>query len=246
MNIYETPRLLDEYLLFHYGSAEEVLPEPFRVLAPSGALHFPVRTVVENLPAQPVARALDLGCATGRSAFELSRLAEEVVAIDYSQTFITAAETLRREGQLAYHRHDEGARFTPLIARVPEMARPERVHFERGDAQHLRDDLGTFDIVHAANLLCRLQEPERLLARLPSLVNSGGRLVLTTPCTWLGEFTPPERWPAGPTLDWLRQHLSAAFTLESVREQPFLLREHARKYQWSVAQASVWRRRPIS
>jgi hypothetical protein len=30
--------------------------------------------------------------------------------------------------------------------------------------------------------------------------------------------------------------------LESIRDLPFLLREHARKYQWSVAQASLWRR----
>ncbi len=239
MNIYETPRLLDEYLLFHYAAAEEILPHP---AGPADALHFAVRTVVENVPATPVDRALDLGCAVGRSAFELSRFCGAVVGIDFSHAFVAAAERLQRGEAVAYRRHDEGHLFTDLVANLPPGSRPERVRFEQGDAMALRADLGDFDLVHAANLLCRLPEPARLLGRLPALVRPGGRLVITTPCTWLGEFTPPEHWPAGSTLEWLRGHLGGHFTLEAVRDQPFLIREHARKYQWSVAQASVWRR----
>ena len=240
-NIYESPRLLDEYLLFHYAEDAEILPAS----APPGqaeALHFAVRTVVENMPARPRSRALDLGCAVGRSAFELSAFCEEVIGIDFSHAFIDAARHLRDHGALAYQRLDEGHQHTPLTARRPAHARPERVLFETGDATTLRTDLGAFDLVHAANLICRLPDPARLLARLPALVRPGGTLVLTTPCTWLGEFTPPENWPSGPTLDWLRQHLDHAFSLDAVRDQPFLIRETARKYQWSLAQASAWSR----
>ena len=68
-NLYESRRLLDEYLLFHYGSPEEVLPWDF---GPAEALGFPVRTVTAFVDSSPVDRALDLGCAVGRSAFELS------------------------------------------------------------------------------------------------------------------------------------------------------------------------------
>jgi len=240
-NIYESPRLLDEYLLFHYADDHETLPAS----APAGqadALHFAVRTVVENVPARPRPRALDLGCAVGRSAFELSAFCDEVIGIDFSHAFIAAARQLRDHGTLPYERLDEGHRHTALTARRPDHARPDRVHFETGDATDLRADLGDFDLVHAANLICRLPDPARLLARLPSLVRPGGTLVLTTPCTWLGEFTPPENWPSGPTLDWLRQHLEHAFSLDAVRDQPFLIRETARKYQWSLAQASIWTR----
>jgi putative 4-mercaptohistidine N1-methyltranferase len=242
-NIYETTKLLDEYLLFHYGSEDEILPAG---AAPgqTEALHFPVRTVVENVPARPRDRALDLGCAVGRSAFEMSAFCDEVVGIDFSHAFIDAANRLRDEGTLAFHRLEEGHRRTPLTARRPPHARPDRVHFEPGDATALRADLGDFDLLHAANLICRLPAPAVLLARLPSLVRQGGTLVLTTPCTWLGEFTPPEHWPQGPTLDWLRGHLEPSFSLDAVRDQPFLIRETARKFQWSIAQASVWTRRP--
>ncbi len=107
---------------------------------------------------------------------------------------------------------------------------------------NLRDDLGSFDRVHAANLLCRLPEPRRLLDRLPDLVKPGGELVLATPCTWLEEFTPRGNWPAGETFAWLAESLAPAFDLVKRTEEPFLIRETARKFQWTTSMLSVWKR----
>ena len=58
MNPYETDRLVGEYLLFHYGAPDEVLPWDF---GPSAALDYPVRCVSEcvdvaSLPSQARAR----------------------------------------------------------------------------------------------------------------------------------------------------------------------------------------------
>ena len=108
---------------------------------------------------------------------------------------------------------------------------------------NLRDDLGSFDVVHAANLLCRLSEPQSLLDRLPSLVNPGGQLLLTTPCTWLEEYTPSAKWPRGSTFEWLQEKLGAHFMLAHRADLPFLIREHARKFQWSVALGTRWVRK---
>ena len=211
---------------------------------PREALGFAQRTVTENIAASvPRGRALDLGCAVGRSSFELSRFCEDVIGIDFSAAFVAAAERLQRGEEIEYARLDEGAMTTPLAAERPAGANAERIRFEVGDAMALRDDLGSFEIVHAANLICRLPDPEQLLRRLPDLVAPGGILVLTTPCTWLGEFTPPENWPEGSTIDWLGDHLGGDFERSALQDMPFLIREHARKYQWSVAQASVWLRR---
>lgn len=243
MNIYETRRLLDEYLLFHFGSAEEVLPWES---GPREALHFPVRTVtglldVSRIPAS--ARALDLGCAVGRSSFELARYCDSVLGVDFSHSFVEAAAELRESGRFRYERRDEADACTPLVAMVPRDIPRERVRFEQGDAMRLRPDLGSFDVVHAANLLCRLDDPSLLLARLPSLVGPGGQLLLATPCTWLEEFTPRANWPHGSTRDWLRDTLSPHFTLAVEKDMPFLIREHARKYQWSVALGARWVRK---
>lgn len=239
--LYETQRLLHEYLLFHYGSAQEVLPWAF---GPQAALHFPQRSVSELLdPQLPHHSALDLGCAVGRSSFELARLGStSVLGIDYSHSFITAAQQLAAGHSLPYQRLEEAGLSTPLTAQAPEGSTAHHIHFEQGDAMQLRADLGAYDVVHAANLLCRLTQPQLLLQRLPQLVKPGGQLLLTTPCTWLADFTPPEHWPTGRTLDWMQHQLAPHFQLLEQKELPFLIRETARKFQWTVALGTRWLR----
>jgi putative 4-mercaptohistidine N1-methyltranferase len=250
MNLYETDKLLSEYLLFHYGSPEEVLPWPD---GPWTALDFPLRCVrdcVEPTRLPPSARALDAGCAVGRSAFELARYCAEVVGVDYSQRFIEVAQALARDGSFPYLRTDEGAIATPLVARVPGGIPRSRVRFEHGDAHEIDGALGAFDVVLAANLIDRLAEPARFLEQLHLLVKRRGQLVITSPYTWLPEYSSPARWLGGyvengeprTTLEGLTEALAADFTLVATKDMPFLIREHARKYQWSVAQASIWRR----
>lgn len=241
--IYESEKLLSEYLLFHFGTAEEILPSGREW--PAGmreALGFPVRTVARFSPGE-VASGLDLGCAVGRSAFEMARSCEQVTGMDFSNAFIRAAETLSRGETLTYQRVDEAHLRTSLTARLPAGVEGRRLRFCQGDAMDLPADLGAFDRVHAANLLCRLSQPKRLLERLPALVKPGGELVLATPCTWLEEFTPPENWPPTGTFDWLVEMLAADFSLTCQAEEPFLIRETARKFQWTTSLVTVWRRR---
>ncbi len=243
MNIYETDRLLSEYLLFHYATPAEVLPWDF---GPADALDFAVRSVTVLLDRALVppasASALDLGCAVGRSCYELAAVCQSVTGIDYSHSFIQAAETIRSAGEMPCTQLMEGRESRSLTVRRPGTADATRLRFEQGDAMNLRPDLPAFDVVHAANLLCRLPEPQRLLQRLPSLVNPGGQLLLTTPCTWLEEFTPSQNWPAGGTFEWLKESLAGSFELAEQVDLPFLIREHARKYQWSVALGTRWLR----
>lgn len=238
-NPYESAKLLSEYLLFHYGTPAEILP-PSAPADMRDALDFAVRTQ-NHFSAGQATRALDLGCAVGRSAYEMSRTSDQVIGIDFSQSFVDAATAIAGE-PLSYTRLDEAHLTTPLAARIPTATRPDQVSFEQGDAMNLRPDLGSFDRVHAANLLCRLTEPVKLLDRLPDLVNQGGELVLATPCTWLGEFTPPENWPSGTTIDWLKDHLGPTFDLVHTTDEPFLIRETARKFQWTASLLSVWKR----
>ncbi len=251
MNIYETDKLLSEYLLFHYGTPEEVLPWSF---GPREALGYAQRCVSEclDLNALPAgARALDLGCAVGRSSFELARHCAEVIGIDYSKRFVSAGMTLQRHGALDYYRLDEGALMTGLTARVPAEIDRRRVQFEKGDAMNVRADLGGFNVVLMANLIDRLSEPQRCLEQLPGLVTPGGQLIITSPYTWMEEFTPQQNWLGGyeregtrvTTRDGLVKALGESFELVATKNLPFLIREHARKYQWSVAEATIWRRR---
>lgn len=251
MNFYDTEKAVSEYLLFHYGRPDEVLPYNF---GPVTALNYPVRCVSEcldlaRLPGKP--RALDLGCSVGRSTFELARHCHEVIGIDFSHRFIDAANEIKAAGQLDYSYVEQGDLLTGAQAAVPADIDRSRVTFEQGDAMNLRDHLGQFDVVLMANLVDRLSAPEKCLQRLPGLLNPGGQLIVTTPCTWLEDYTPKDHWLGGflrdgeavETLEVLRLRLHGDFELIATKDLPFLIREHARKFQWSVAQASIWRRR---
>lgn len=240
--IYEEPGVLAEYLLFHYGTPEEILPPD--VAWPAGmsdALDFAVRTP-GHFTKHPAGCGLDLGCAVGRSTYEMSRSCGHVTGIDFSRAFIDGANALREGRPVAYTRRDEGHAATGLIAKLPEGVDPAGTTFLQGDAMALPGDIGSFDRVHAANLICRLTDPVLLLERLPGLVNPGGELVLATPCTWLEGFTAPENWPPGDTLAWLQGHLGGAFDLVKRTDEPFLIRETARKFQWTRSMLTVWRR----
>jgi SAM-dependent methyltransferase len=95
-SLYESDPLADQYLLFHYGMAEDQLPYAF---GPVNALFYPIRCVTEfGAEIGTVERALDLGCAVGRSTFELARIARTVIGIDLSQRFIAAARQIKQTG----------------------------------------------------------------------------------------------------------------------------------------------------
>lgn len=253
---YESDLTLAQYLLFHYGDPEEMLPPDLDLAAELRALAtpFPVRCVEECIDFGRLdenSRALDLGCAVGRSSFELARHCKSVIGIDSSKKFIQAANHLKNEGVLTFGCIEEGQLTKSCIARVPEQIDRSRVSFELGDAVELRDHLGQFDVLLMANLLDRLRDPQRCLERIPGLLNPRGQMVITSPYSWSEDFTPREKWLGGfqretkkiSTFEALREILNKDFELVGTRDLPFLLREHKRRYQLGIPEASIWRRR---
>jgi putative 4-mercaptohistidine N1-methyltranferase len=244
-SFYDSDAALEQYLLFHYGTPEQICPLLPEARAACG---FPVRCVTEPLREMDLkkrGRALDLGCAVGRSTLELARYFDEVIGIDFSPRFIAAARRMQVELAVTVRALKEGNIFEELQLEWPEEKMKGRIVFEQGDACALREGLGEFDFVLMANLIDRLPDPVRCLERLPALVSPGGWLAITSPYTWLEEYTPREKWLDGAgrgTLAALQEKLAPAFALHRTLDLPFLIREHRRKYQWSVAEASLWRR----
>ncbi len=227
--MYESDALLEQYLAFHYqGGDPDYLPHhPL----PPGLLDYPRRCAERLLRHAPSpARALDLGCAVGAASFHLARAASEVIGVDFSARFIAAADALARYGLFRHSETD----FTP-----PSEPRKTTPRFLRGDACALPTELGSFDAVLLANLLCRLPDPAACLHGLRHVTTPGAILLITTPCSWDAAFTPPEKWLV-PTLDALTRHLSPWCERVEVLDLPFLLRDHERRAQFTVAQASVW------
>jgi putative 4-mercaptohistidine N1-methyltranferase len=248
-NYYDSDRGISEYLTFHYGGYEHRVPQALEV-----AMQFPARCVTECLDTKRVpanARALDLGCAVGRSSFELARFCAEVLGIDYSARFVSVATHLRDNGSFSFSYVEEGELTRPHRAVVPTEIDRARVRFEQGDAVNLRAGLGTFDVVLMANLIDRVNDPSKCLGQLAGLIKRGGQLIITSPYTWLEDYTPREKWLGGTivdgkavsTFDTLQAKLGPHFELLSRRDLPFVLREHARKYQLGFADATTWARK---
>jgi len=236
---------LAEYLAFHYLEPRALLPKGRPV--PFGIRNFPAACTslllaeARRKKCKPC-RALDLGCAVGRASFELARKVPEVVGIDFSKAFIATAKKLASTGMYSFRLKEEGSRTRPARATAPSRKIRSRVSFRTGDALRL-PKLGTFDLVLAANLLDRVQDPKKLLQKvLPGLVRPGGLLLLTSPYTWSKEFTPQARWLKN-SFPTLRKLLSPHFLLLRRQDLPFLLREHRRKFQLTFADATLWLRR---
>lgn len=226
---YDTQEYLDKYLLFHYGQDQEQLPFSF---GPYNALHFPVRYVTECVTVPQGKRALEVGCAVGRASFELSKHFNEVIGIDLSKMFITAAQTIQQEGSLNYTINDH-----LLTAKRPSESHPERMTFKCADAIAGIKDEKPFDVIVAANLLCRIEKPAQFLEIVSHLVLPKGQFILLTPYSWSTEFTPEKNWL---TSNQVKEILKKSFHLSKCFEMPFLLREHYRHYQWGVSEAMVW------
>jgi putative 4-mercaptohistidine N1-methyltranferase len=241
-NYYDSQRAASEYLLFHFGDPQP-WPQP-----------FPARCVIELLAVDRLpepACALDLGCAVGGGSFELARHCAKVIGIDASKQFIALAHRLRQRGVCGFKYCVEGELTRTARAAVPRGIDRKRVMFEVGDATGLRGDLGKFDVVMMANLIDRVPSPKKLLDQMPGLLAQGGQLIITSPYTWMEEYTPRAQWLGGferggrrvDTFGALKSTLSPHFKLLQRHNMPFLIREHARKYQLGIADATAWLRR---
>ena len=244
-NLYETDRLLAQYCEFHYG------PEYF------GAPNFP-RTCAElclqYMADRPRRRALDIGCATGRSAFELARHFEAVEGIDYTARFIRLALALKEQGEFAYSVPTEGELTESRMIRLVDLGLTEaarRVAFWQGDAANLKPQFTGYDLVFAGNLIDRMARPRAFLTTVHERLNPGGLLILTSPYTWLEDYTAKAEWLGGferdgrpvTTLEGLHACLDPCFRLIDRRDVPFVIRETARKFQHTLAEMTVWERR---
>jgi len=246
-DVYETDELVAQYCEFHYGR------EYF------GVTNYNVRLAelcAEFAEGRPTARALDLGCATGRASLELARTFDHVTGIDFSARFIRIGHELQERGYSRYAIREEGEIMSfheVVLADLGLGDARERVEFWQGDAHNLKPQFGSYDLVLAANLVDRLYEPALFLGRIHERLNPGGLLVITSPYTWLEEFTPRDKWIGGKkvdgenltTLEGLRASLEDRFVLAGEpQDVEFVIRETARKFQHTVAQVSVWEYRP--
>ncbi|HEY1057779.1 MAG TPA: putative 4-mercaptohistidine N1-methyltransferase [Limnobacter sp.] len=249
LSTYENDTLVSQYAEFHYGDPAFGVPNFAKAMADLAAAAHIRHGNGSN------GRAMDLGCATGRSSFELAKVFNTVIGIDFSAMLIQVGTRLLETGSVRYTMPDEGELVSYHERRLDDLGLADaakRVEFWQGDACNLKGHFTGFDLILAANLIDRLYSPRRFLDDVASRLNPGGLLVLGSPYTWMEDYTPRAEWIGGfkkdgesyTTLDGLKDILGSQFELvQGPQAVPFVIRETRRKHQHTLSEVTVWKRR---
>lgn len=244
--MYESDTSVSQYCYAHYG------PKIFDIA------NFPATCAaicLDLMKDKEKKRALDLGCSVGRATFELAKEFSFVNGLDFSARFIRIAYQMQEKGRIRYELPEEGDIVSYHEHSLTELnldGTAERVEFFQADAQNLKPQFSDYDLILAANLLDRLSNPGKFLRTIHERINDRGYLVMTSPYTWLEEFTTKENWIGGfrkdgepyTTLEGLTDILGENFTrIEEPKDIAFILRETNRKFQHVVAQMTIWQKK---
>ncbi len=234
--MYERDKDISQYVEFHYGDEYFGVTNYPAILAKKAAKY-----------ATSFDKALDIGCAVGRGAFELAKYFDEVWGLDFSARFIMVANELKEKGNYNYAIPLEGQRVEQKSISLDSFIDPELAkccHFYQADACNLKPLYSDYDLVMALNLIDRLYDPKKFLEDIKKRINEGGVLMIASPYTWDEAYTPKDAWlrKDKESFEALREILEPEFKLCDRFDQPFVIRETARKFQHSIADVSVWKK----
>ena len=243
-DIYETDELVSQYCEFQYGDTHFGVKN-FAIECARIASEFSINK----------SKALDLGCATGRASYELAKSFDEVEGIDFSARFVQVGTKLKEEGSIAFTVKEEGELVSHKKVTIQDLGYEnikDKVSFWQGDACNLKPSCNGYDLILATNLIDRLYNPRLFLDTVDERMNKDAILVITSPYTWQESSTKKELWLGGyqdennqdiKTIDSLQNVLGAKFERIHVQDLEFVIKETARKYQHTIAELSVWKKK---
>ena len=243
-DIYESDELVSQYCEFQYGDTH------------FGVENFAISTArIASKYAINKTKALDLGCATGRATYELAKSFDEVEGIDFSVRFVQVGAKLKSDGYVAFSAKEEGTLVKNKKVTIEELGYEnltEKVSFWQGDACNMKANFNSYDLIMATNLIDRLYKPLAFLDTIDERLNADGILVITSPYTWQESSTNKEFWLGGfedengaqvKTIDSLKKVLDDKFELIHLQDLEFVIKETKRKYQHTISELSVWKKK---
>ena len=251
---YETDESVAQYCEFHYGDEYFAVPNFAKAYAEQ-AIAFAKQD--KDLAQRERLSVLEVGCSVGRASFELAKYFDSVLGLDFSARFINVANQLQKTGSVLYTLPIEGEIMDFKEKTLEEMGLQsvaQKCEFMQQDASNMKPHFSGYDMLVAMNLIDRLYEPKKFLQDIAHRLNEGGLLMIGSPYSWSEQHTVKANWLGGykdgqsgenvTTLEALQAILSEQF--EPVGEPfdlPFVIRETARKYQHSVSQVTIWKKK---
>lgn len=183
---------LSSYAFDHYGDLDPGHRDGPLALEP-GAVQRCLAAALAPLPAAcgPI---LDIGCAVGRTSFDLATASQELVlGIDLNWPLIRMARTVLEGGAARYPHRVNGLNYVRrnLPAHFPGA---DRVDFWVADALCLPFSPHRFDLAVAMNVLDCVTDPKSLLLEIFRALREGGGMALATPFDWAEHATHLSAW----------------------------------------------------
>jgi putative 4-mercaptohistidine N1-methyltranferase len=199
--------------------------------------------------------ALEVGCRTGRTTFELAKSFDAVTGIDFTARNIRVAVQLQENGNINYVFPEEGELLSYHQVNISTLGFQEltgKVKFLQSDASNMKTIFVGYDLVLINDILDQMYNPRHFLLGVHKRINPGGRLIVATGFDWSEECTKLENRVGGHRAageqiwgaDDLAALLSETFTkIDGPFTIPSVTRINKRKYSYNNLEVTVWERK---
>jgi 5-histidylcysteine sulfoxide synthase/putative 4-mercaptohistidine N1-methyltranferase len=199
--------------------------------------------------------ALNIGCGTGRTAFELAKFCDKVIGIDFTARLIKVAEKMKTQQKIKYLLPEEGVILSFHEANLADFDLQDVAHkteFWQADASNLGAKFKNYDFILAQNIFEKIYDPMNFLKTISQRLNQNGILIISSTYNWSEKLTSKDKQLGGfrkdgePffSLDALHEFFQADFTeLQPPEDCPFLLRINNRTSFYQLAQVTFWQKK---
>lgn len=150
---------------------------------------------------KPTLPALDVGCAVGRSTFEVAQHCNGLtLGIDPNFSLLRVAQKVLREGRVSFPLKRTGIVYERHEFEV-NMPASQNVDFWACDGAALPFSNKTFHFISALNVLDTVESAAKLLHSISASMADNGQLLLSTPYDWA---------PPVPINNWFGGHAQRA------------------------------------
>ena len=186
---------LSTYAWDHYGDLAPDNEFPHQQTKPGSTLNC-LNAGLSLLDKYPQAPMLDIGCATGRSTFELAaKYNGMALGIDLNFSLLRTAQQVLQTGTITFPLKSVGVIFERHQYEVA-LKNKELVDFWACDALALPFMDESFQFASALNVLDTVNSPVNFLKSISQSLNAGGNAVLATPYDW-SPPVPLQNWIGG-------------------------------------------------
>lgn len=241
---YETHLGLSSYLWSHYYDLMGEKP----VVNTGGVAYAKWAELIDG---ERSGICLDIGCAVGRFALEMTQKCDFVVGIDLSVTFIKAARELIREGLIRARVVQEGDIISEQDVCLASTWHASQVEFIVADCLRLPFHENIFHVVTSLNVIDKVSSPRIHLKELSRVAKSkGAQCIVADPFSWSPDVAPRDEWLGGRTegmfagygidnvrklMEGVRGIVSPPWHVECQSHRPWIIRNHRNHFEYIIS-----------